>query len=81
MDEVLSHYLPVELGDLIARQVHQLNFHRTLMAIKYNLIWVRCAGEYSFLIHHRENYYQVLLDLAGGSTPHPRVIRGDRKGA
>ncbi len=60
MDLGLSTYLPNELRDLIARQVHELNFGPVLTAIQYQVVWVRAEGKVSFMVSNSTNYYLVL---------------------
>lgn len=60
MDLVLSTYLPNELADRIAFQVHVLNFKPVLTAIQHQVVWVRAEGKVSFMVSNSVNYYLVL---------------------
>lgn len=48
------------------KTAHQLNFKDCLNTIKYNLIWIRHEGEYSFLLHETQNYYEKLIQWEHG---------------
>ena len=60
MDRVLSAWLPPELADKIARQVHELNFERVLSALVHQVVWVRSNNSLSFMVSNSTNYYLVL---------------------
>ena len=60
MDVVLNHFLPRELGDMIAKEVHRLNFKGCLSQIKYCVVKIYSDGEYGFLASNNHNYYECL---------------------
>ena len=62
MDVVLDHFLPRELGDIISREVHILNFQECLSQIKYCVIKIYSEGEYRFITSNNHNYYESLLN-------------------
>lgn len=62
MDVVLNHFLPRELGDIIAKEVHRLNFKGCLSQIKYCVVKIYSDGEYGFITSNNHNYYESLLD-------------------
>lgn len=63
---MLRQRLPLELVEMIMRKTHELNFQDSLNTIKYNLIWIRHEGEYSFLLHETQNYYEKLIQWEDG---------------
>jgi len=62
MDVVLNHFLPRELGDIIAKEVHMLNFKGCLSQIKYCVVKIYSDGDYGFITSNNHNYYESLLD-------------------
>ena len=62
MDVVFDHFLPRELGDIISREVHILNFQECLSQIKYCVIKIYSEGEYGFITSNNHNYYESLLN-------------------
>lgn len=65
MDAVLSYYLPPELVDKIAREVHRKNFRSCLSQIKYCVVKIYAQGEYSFITSNNYGYYESLMDDDG----------------
>ena len=65
MDYVLSRRLPVELVDIICRDVHRRYMKDICNEIKYNIVWIRLRNEMpSFLIGtFKYNRYYPLLDF------------------
>jgi len=63
MNNVLENYLPPELCDIIAREVHRLylvDLHKELL---HNVIWVLAENKVSFwVVRFDTNYYFSLLD-------------------
>ena len=62
MDVVLNHFLPRELGDMISKEVHRLNFKGCLSQIKYCIVKIYSDGDYGFITSNNHNYYESLLD-------------------
>jgi len=60
MDVCLSHYLPPELVDKIAKEVHRLNMKDIIRQIKFNITWIRVEGKNTFIIHNTPNFYSLL---------------------
>lgn len=52
--------LPETIADRIAREIHELNFHRVLFSIVHQVVWVRADGKASFMVSNSQNYYLVL---------------------
>jgi len=51
MDFVLTSNLPIEIVDIIAKDIHQRYMYDLIPEIENNVTWVRTKrGEYSFLI-------------------------------
>ena len=59
MDRVLWR-LPTELGDKIARLVHEMNMQPVFETIKYRMVFTVHRGKLSFLVCESQNYYLCL---------------------
>jgi len=60
MNFVLSERLPSELVDMIAKEVHRLNFKGCLSQIKYCVVKIYSDGDYGFITSNNHNYYECL---------------------
>ncbi len=60
MNFVLSERLPPELVDMIAKEVHRLNFKGCLSQIKYCVVKIYSDGDYGFIASNNHNYYECL---------------------
>ena len=55
-----QRWLPAEIGDRIARQVHEMNMVAVHATILHNVVWTIHGGELSFLVCERVNFYACL---------------------
>ena len=64
MDDLLRRNLPIELVEIIMRQVHKSYMNDLCIEIINNVVWVRTkANQYSFLIGKTQNnpYYVLRI--------------------
>jgi tryptophan 2,3-dioxygenase len=64
MDHLLTSRLPIELAEVIARQVHEMYMKEVIHEITHCIVWIRMKNQMpSFLIgRYRSNYYHALID-------------------
>ena len=62
MAYILRQFLPLELCEIISKEVHRLNFKPCLSQIKYCVVKIYGPREdiYSFIVSNNHNYYECL---------------------
>ena len=62
MDHLLRSNLPIELVEIIMKNVHNRYMKELCNEINFNVVWVRTKeGEYSFLVGKTQNNPYYLL--------------------
>ena len=62
MDRILSSCFPIEIANIIARKVHEMNMRGPLAQIKYCIVKIRIDEDgYTFIASNNHNYFIALL--------------------
>ena len=58
--EILDDRLPIELADLIYRDIHKSIMRDICIIIKHKIVFVLVKERMSFLVCEHQNYYSAL---------------------